>query len=176
MINGKSIFGAFTLAIACFFIWPSIVGSWQEMQALRTAVAEREQLKTKRDEILANVRTEYAKYTATMQSSAGRAFAELVPVKKDVAEIVSAVEDMATTSGIQLAEVRTNAESTKESDQYRTLALVLDMSGTYRSLRAFLGSLEQYVRVLDVRSIDVTSSTNTGTLRFSVHADAYFIQ
>jgi Tfp pilus assembly protein PilO len=176
MINGKSIFGAFALAIACFFVWPSVVGSWQEMQALRDAVDERQQLNTQRNTILANVRTEYAKYTAVLAGSSGLAFAELVPVRKDVAELVSAIQDMATNSGIQVTEIETSEQSAKEGDQYHTLSLTLALSGSYRTLRAFLGNLEQYVRVLNVRSIDASSDTNTGTLKFSVHADTYFIQ
>jgi Tfp pilus assembly protein PilO len=176
MINGKKIFGAFALAIALFFVWPAVFGSWQEMQALRSALAERQDLQTQRATILANVQTAYAKYQSIVNGPSGRTFTQLVPVKKSTAELVSAFQDMANSSGIQLNEVRMNEAAGAGGDQYKTLTLTLDMGGSYPSLRTFLGSLEQYVRVLNVKSIEVNSSPQSSALKFTIIADTYFIE
>ena len=43
-MNAKNMFGAITVAIALFFLWPAVFGSWSEMRALKDALAERTQL------------------------------------------------------------------------------------------------------------------------------------
>lgn len=181
MNSGKKIFGAFALSIALFFVWPGIVGSWQEMSALRVALAERQQLHEERTIILNNAMTAYEKYQSILGSTSGRLFSALVPVKKDSAELVSALQDMAVTTGIQLNEIRMSdalRDTNAANDTYKTMTLTMDMSGSYPSLRAFLSSLEQYVRVLNVQNIDVSAATlqQTGILKFTVTAQTYFIK
>lgn len=177
MTNGKNIFGAFMVAIALFFFWPAVLGSWQEVRALKSGLNEREQLDAKRTEIFSRVAEEYTAYTAAIGGAAGRSFAEVVPIKKDSAELVSAIQDMATSSGITLGELRMNEAKGKDSDQYKTLTLVMSMSGSYRAFRIFVGNLEQYVRVLNINSIDVSSDAGQpGVLKFSINADTYFIR
>lgn len=178
-MNGKKIFGAFTLAAALFFFWPGVVGSWQEMRALRAALDERTVLNDERTKILANAATEYKKYKELLGSSDGRTFISLVPVKKDSAELVSAVQDMASGAGAQLIELRMQEEKNAKESTYKSLALTIELSGSYRSLNAFLSSLEQYVRILNVTGIEASSANTDRTgdaLRFTIQATAYFIK
>ncbi len=175
-MNPKNIFGAFTLAIALFFFWPAVYGSWQEMLALRSGVSERQQLLDARTAILTNADREYTKYQTAISGDAGRNFIQLVPVKKNTAELISAMEDIARSSGVQLSQVQITETKGKENEQYKTLSLSLGMSGSYPSLRSFLSSLEQYVRILNVGSIQVSADKTTGQLEYTVKADAYFIK
>jgi Tfp pilus assembly protein PilO len=175
-MNPKNIFGAFTLAIALFFFWPAVYGSWQEVSALRTAVSERQQLQDQRTTILTNAGQEYAKYRAAIGGDAGQNFIQLVPVKKNTAELVSAVQDIAQTSGLQLTQVQIADAKGKDSDPFKTLSLSLEMTGSYPALRTFLGDLEAYVRILNVQDIQVASDRTSGQLRFAVKADTYFIK
>jgi Tfp pilus assembly protein PilO len=177
MSSGKRIFGAFTVAVALFFFWPAVIGGWAKVQAMRAAVAEREALLAKRTEILANVQTSYQEYQQRLGAADGTKFAAFVPVRKDAAEIVSALQDIATESGAQLGEVRTTEARTKVGEQYKTLTLTIDLEGSYPAMRGFLERMEQYVRLLNVQSIEVAPDTqNSGALRFSITADAHFIQ
>lgn len=175
-MSPKNIFGAFTLAIALFFFWPAVYGSWQEMSALRTALNERKQLLETRTAILATAGQEYSKYQAAISGDTGQNFIQLVPVKKNTAELVSAMQDIAQNSGVQLTQVQIAEAKGKEGDPYKTLSLSLEMSGSYPSLRSFLGSLEQYVRILNVGSIQISADKTTGQLRYSVKADSYFLK
>lgn len=176
-MTGKRIFGAFVVAIALFFAWPAVIGEWQYVSALRAAVAERTDLLAKRTDLLAKIKTAYAEYQSKVSSTDGAKFSALVPVRKDQAELVSALQDMATQAGIQLTEVRVTESQTAASKQYKTLSLTLTLSGTYASLRQFLGSVEQYVRVLNVDSIQTTVDTrNPGQLTFAIRADTYFLK
>lgn len=177
MNNAKRIFGAFVAAVALFFVWPGIVGSWQSVQAWRTARAEREQLLTDRTKILAQVASEYQTYTTTIAGTAGQTFDSLVPVRKDTAELLSAVQDIAQNSGVQVIEFRTSENRAKEGDAYRTLSLNMELTGAYVSMRSFLEGLEQYVRILTVDTIEVNSDARApGTLRFAIRADTYYIK
>ncbi|MCC6934414.1 MAG: type 4a pilus biogenesis protein PilO [Candidatus Yanofskybacteria bacterium] len=177
MTSGKAIFGACTIAIAAFFFWPSVIGSWQEMQALRAARNEREALLKDRTDILARATEQYASYQAALAGEGGRALFSMVPAKKDTAELVSAIQDIAARSGAQIGEIRTADSKGKTSDPYRTLTLTIELSGSYSALRSFLSGLEQYVRVMSVESIEVSTDTRApGSLRFGIRADTYFIQ
>jgi Tfp pilus assembly protein PilO len=177
MSQGRKIFGAFVIAIALFFFWPAVLGTWQEVSMLRASVAEREQLLAKRTEILANIAAEHASYTSKIQAEDGQRFLSLVPVRKDSAELVSAIQDIATGAGITIGEMRMDESKTKANEQFKTLSLTLDMSGTYASLRTFLTNLEAHVRLLNVETIEVSNDLQRpGQLKFAVRADTFFIQ
>ena len=52
-----------------------------------------------------------------------------------------------------------------------------DLSGSYDGMLKFLSSLEQYVRLMNVDTIQATtSSQQPGVLQFSIRADAYFLK
>jgi len=175
-MNRKNIFGAFTLAIALFFFWPAVYGSYQEMRALQTALSERQTLSDSRAAILSKAAEEYKKYQTALGGDVGRNFIQLVPVKKNTAELVSAMEDIAQSSGVQLTQVQITEAKAKEGDPYKTLSLSLEMSGSYPALRSFLTNLEEYVRILNVSSIEISSDETTGQLRYVVKADSYFLK
>lgn len=176
MIDSRKIFGAFIIAIALFFFWPTVIGSWQEASALRAAVAEREDLLAKRQEILTDVTVAYAEYQDKLTEQDNQKFASLIPVRKDTAELISAMQEIADNSGIAINEVQIN-EGKSSSGSFKSFSLNIDMRGSYTSLRSFLEGLEQYVRLLNVNVIQITSDTqNPGRLRFTVRADTYFLQ
>ena len=177
MITGKKIFGAFAVAVALFFFWPAVVGKWQTVSALRRAQAERQDLLRARQEILASAAAAYQEYTTKLDAADGQKFAALVPVRKQQAELISAIQDMAAGSGMTVNEVRISEEAGKGDTRFKALSMSLDMGGTYRALRTFLADLEQYVRLLNVDSIEVSRDTSIpGRLKFSVKASAYFLK
>ncbi len=175
-MNAKNIFGAFCVAIALFFLWPSVFGSWSEMQALRAALAERVTLNDARIAILTKAAAEYVKFQKISTGESGKNLAEVGPVKKEVAEVISAVQDIATTSGLQLSQLQIAQLQGKESDAYHTMTLDIEMAGSYPALRTFLGSLEQYVRILNVSTIQISADQAGAGLKFALKAEAYFIK
>lgn len=177
MSSGKRIFGAFSVAIALFFVWPAIVGGWMRVNAMRAAVAEREEILLKREEILADVQEQYAELFRRTGTQEGQKFSAFVPVKKDAAEVVSALQGIAVESGATLLEVRTSEPRPKSGQQQKVLSLSIDLQGSYASLRGFLAGMEQYVRLVNVQSIEAApDSRQPGLVRFAIEADAYFLQ
>ncbi len=177
MTGGKRIFGAFAVAIALFFFWTAVVGQWQFVSALRGAVAERTDLLTQRQQILQTISDAYTEYQSKVSAADGEKFGELIPVSKDTAGLVSAMQGMAVQAGAQLGEVGIAEAKAATGQQYKTLALTMKLSGTYASLRQFLGAVESYVRVLAVDTIQANADTrNPGLLTFSVAARAFFLK
>lgn len=166
------------VAIALFFFWPAVVGKWQQVSALRQTVAERQDLLQKRQAILANVSSAYKEYQSKLSQADGAKFAALVPLRKDQAELVSALQDIANTSGVTVNEVRVTEDvAAGTSSQFKTLTLNLDLGGSYQSLRTFLTNLESYVRLLNVDTISVSQDARSpGKLQFTIKAAAYFLK
>jgi len=175
-MNAKNIFGAVTVAIALFFVWPGIFGSWAEMRALKAAVVERKALAAERESILKNAADEYANYQTILKGEAGTTFTSLVPTKKDAAELISAAEAIATTSGLQLSKIEIVEPRTQKDAQYATLVLKLELLGQYSGLRSFLADLETYVRILNVKKLDIANDAQSESTRFTIEAETYFIK
>ena len=175
MIDGKKIFGAFAVAVALFFFWPAIVGSWQEVSVMRRALGERQDLLTKRQEILATIATAYREYSSRLASPDGQKFSALVPLHQNEAEIISALQDIATSAGVVLSQVGISPGTNTDATAYKTVSLNLELSGPYEAMRTFLVNVESYVRLLNVTSVDISQATG-GALKFVVKADAYFLK
>lgn len=177
-MNAKNIFGAFCVAIALFFVWPAVFGSWSEMQALKAAVKEREAIVTQRDAILKEAATQYVKYSEIKKSDLATVLASFVPSKKDSAELVSAASSIAVTSGLQLKSLKVAEAATrsKSKEAYETMSLSLELSGPYGGLRTFLNDLESYVRLLNVKKIEIRQAQQGGELIFAIQADTYYIK
>lgn len=177
MTDSRKIFGAFAIGIALFFFWPAVIGTWNQVSALRVAAAERDTLLKKRTDIFAKADAAYAEYQGKLTDQDGKKFAALVPVRKDAAELVSALQEIANGSGISLGQIHVSEGKGNAAEQFNTLSLTIDLSGSYASLRSFLTSVEQYVRLLNVKTISVGSGDrSSATLKFTVRADTYFLK
>lgn len=174
-MNGRRIFGAFTIAAALFAFWPAVVGSWLRVSALRDGVAQREDLLTQRQDILANLAEVSAQYQQQISETSGRNLLAIVPVTKDVAELVSALEGMAARSGVVLNEIQVGEGVVSRDAVAETLTINIEMTGSYGALRTFLDAMEREIRLLNVTDISISGDSVAG-LSFSVAAEAYFIE
>lgn len=176
-MNAKNIFGAICVAIALFFLWPAVFGSWAQVQALKAALAERQDLVAKRTQILKDAATQYAKYQDILKGSQATVFASFVPTKRDAAELVSATSSIASSTGMQLTEIKvTEAQTSKNKDPYTTVGLSLSLSGSYSDLKTFLQNLETYVRILNVKKISIGGGGQGAALKFAIDAETYYIK
>lgn len=178
MMNiGKSIFGSFAVAIALFLFWPLVLGSWNQKEELLTARIEREELLKKRIGALDKINKEYAEYEKVLKGPDGKKFIALVPTKKNAPEIISALQDVSTSSGVEVTEVSINEGKVPASQGYRVLDLVFELKGQYESIRSFLDKLEEYVRILNVDSLEIASDIRIpNQLNVTVRAQAYYLQ
>ena len=173
-MNGKRIFGALTIAAALFAFWPAVIGGWQRVGALRDGVAQREELLAQRKAILANLAKVSAEYQEQSAQEGGRNLLAIVPVRKDVAELVSAVQAMSSRTGVSISELKITEAASQKDAVAKMLSIGVELSGSYGAMRDFLDAMEKEVRLLNVSEISV-SDDPAGALRFSITADAYFI-
>ena len=176
-MTAKNLFGAFSVAIALFLLWPAVVTSWSEKNALQAALAEQQQILDVRTSIFDSFKKELAKYQKIQNSPEGKNFFELVPAKKNTAELVSAAQTIAENSGIQITamQVGNSTESNKDDTRpYNKLIIVIEGLGGYPSLRAFLSNLESYVRIFNVDSLLIGLGRDKGVISFKLQATTYF--
>ncbi len=176
-MNAKNIFGAFSIAIALFFLWPAVFSSWSEVRALKESLAAHQDALKERTDILDKASSEFIKYQAVLQGANGKKYFELVPAKKNTAELLSATQSIAANAGIQVTTIQfgeTPSTNKKTVESYETMTMTLEGTGSYSALRSFLDNLESYVRILDVQSIELGQARQEGTLNLKVQASAYF--
>lgn len=178
MINiGKNIFGSIVVAIGLFLFWPLVLGSWDRLALLQEAKAEREEILQRRIGTLSKVDTEYAQYAKLIASPEGKKFIALVPLKKNVPEILSAVSDVSASSGVEVREIAVSEGKATKAQGYGVLQLSLEVSGQYEGVRSFLDRLEAYVRILNVDSLEIASDPrNASVLNVIVRAQTYYIK
>jgi Tfp pilus assembly protein PilO len=174
-MTGKRMFGALTIAAALFALWPAVFGGWAKVNALRDGVSEREELLSQRRTILANVAKVYEEYQAQTAQEDGRNLLAIVPVKKDSAELVSALQAMASQTGVRINELKVSEPTAAgRGEATKVLNIGVDLTGAYSAMRAFLDAMEQEMRLLNVSDITVADDP-AGALRFSITAETYFI-
>ena len=101
----------------------------------------------------------------------------IVPSKKDVAELISAIDRISTISGMQLAQINIQPQPDTPTDPFNGMTVNADVSGEFGSVRTFLENLEQNIRLLDVETVQLSPSSeaSTSALKMSIQAKSYFL-
>lgn len=121
---------------------------------------------------------------------------DILPVDQQVPEVLFTLEKIATKNGLALTdftprlreeqrEVITNPEtgetSVRVANQYRTVQLDFNLTGSYDQVKQFVLDLQNNIRPIDIQSISINGGgelqRESGTpspLRFSVTAHTYF--
>ena len=103
----------------------------------------------------------------------------IVPSKKSVAEVLSAIDNISIKNGIELfsSAIISQKISDTEFNPYNLLSLEIGLSGSYPGLANFLKSFERNLRLVDITSVDGTAGLgNTSVLNFVVKGNAYYLK
>lgn len=174
--NSKAFIGVSIVAVALFAGWALLGGQYRMVGVLKAAIAERDSIITERDEIMKNVDALYTQYDGRRQDI--ERFSFVVPDGGGVAEIISALDAIATRTGMQMTGVSVQGSSIGgEKQTSGALTIPVQLLGSYISFAAFLEGVEQNLRLLDVVSISISSDpTNPQLLRFDLQMTAYLVQ
>lgn len=177
-MGARNIFGAFVVAAALFSFWPFVVGRYQQVGALRQALAERQALVDERQQALDNFASELDRYQTQLSGDDQDKFAAMVPQNKSTAELLSALDALANSSGIRLLEASINEPTARRgaTSAATMLQLAISLEGRYQNFKTFLSQLEQSVRLFDVQQLQITESTSPEELVIDVQANAYFLR
>ena len=173
----KNYIGAGLIAIAIVLFWTLALPFYNRASDLDAAIKEREDLLKSRNTIMANIKdlnTEYQKRIPEIAK-----LSAIVPPKKSVAEVLSAIDDISIKNGIELLSSAIIGQKASDSDlnSYSLLTLEMALSGSYPGLTNFLRAFERNLRLVDITSIDATAGLgNTSTLNFVVKGNAYYLK
>ena len=173
----KNYIGAGLIAIAIVLFWALALPFYNGISDLDAAVKEREDLLNSRTAIITNIKNLNKEYQKRIPEIAK--LSAIVPSKKSIAEVLSAINDVSAKNGVQLSSSAMMGQKTSATDTvpYNLLSLEMELSGSYPGLTNFLKSLERNLRLVDITSVDAATSFGTiSTLNFNVKGNAYYLK
>ncbi len=165
------------MAAAIVMFWTLALPFYNGISDLDAAIKEREDLLESRNAIIINIRGLNKEYQKRIPEIAK--LSAIVPSKKSVAEILSAITDISSKNGIELfsSAMTSQVSSDTGTNPYNILSLELSVNGSYSGLTNFLKALEKNLRLVDIISIDASASTvNTSVLTFTIKGNAYYLK
>ena len=173
----KNYIGAGLIALALIGAWGWILPEYNKISELNVALEERQELYDSRSAIIKRIQDlnkEYQQKAADVTK-----ISSVLPNKKSLAEIVSAVDKLSAQSGLQLVSATIAGKpSNGQAGSYNFLPVEITMSGGYPGLISFLQSAEKNLRIIDFISIDaaVGLADNSALLNFSMKGNAYYLK
>lgn len=175
-MNTRNLIGAFMVAGALFAVFPFAFGKYQEVQAFREALTERELLVQDRQVALDNFNEELGRYREQLTGGVADKFAAMVPIERSTAELVSSLDAIARESGMVLGQVSLDSDSKVRGAVTNVTVLNLEAVGTYESFLRFIAAVEQSVRIMDIQTLEIASAQDGATMQFTLTARAYFLR
>jgi Tfp pilus assembly protein PilO len=173
----RNYIGAGLIAIAIIIFWALIFPFYNEVSDLDSAIRDREDLLKSRDTIINNTKELSKEYQKRIPEIAK--LSAIVPSKKSVAEVLSAIDVLSLKNGMQLSSSAIISPNNSDSTAglYNLLSVEIGLSGSYPALVSFLQALEKNLRLIDITSIDAAAGLgNTSTLNFVVKGNAYYLK
>lgn len=173
----KNYIGSGLIAIAIILFWSLAFPFYHAVSDLDIAIKEREDLLASRTAIVTNIKELNKEYQKRIPEITK--LSAIVPAKKSIAEVLSAVSDVSSKNGLQLISSAIIGQKTYDGDvsPYNLLSLDIALNGSYSSLTNFLKAFERSLRLVDITSLDVTSDLgDTNSLGFFVKGTAYYLK
>ncbi len=173
----KNYIGAGLIAIAIVLFWALALPLYDAVSDLSTAIQERNDLLASRNTIITNINNlnkEYQKRITEITK-----LSAIVPAKKSIAEVLSAIDNMATKNGIQLisSTIAGQKNSGTDNSPYNILSMDMSLVGSYPGLTNVLNAFERNLRIMDITSVDAAAvSGNNTSLNFTVKGNAYYLK
>jgi len=173
----KKYIGAALIALSFFSAWAWALPEYNRIANLQTAISERKDLYDLRKntvEKIGNLNKEYQERSADIAK-----ISALLPNKKSLPEVVSAIEKISTQSGLQLSgATMTGQPSSDTTSIYNVMPMDITLSGQYPSLVTMIKSIEKNLRLIDIKSIDAAAGSidRPDLLNISIKGEAYYLK
>ncbi len=175
MNQAKIYFGTILVALAGLLFWVLAVPTYDEIADMRAALADR-------SAILVNRAATIAKINALSKQLADRAadlqrFSNVLPAKRSAAELVSALQALASQNGVVLNTLNMPGGQSQTSAPYYNQIMDMNVSGSYPAFRSFLSALNRNIRIIDILTLDAAPVGGSDTvISFHIRANAYFLK
>lgn len=175
MTTSRAYIGASLISIAGLLFWVLVMPAYDTIGNQRDALAERILILEKRAQIMANIdqlTKEYSSRAADIER-----FSSIVPARKSIPEIISAIQALATNNGLQLSTIALGNNTSADKNPYQSQLIDLNLSGSYPAFKSFLLALERNIRLIDIYSIDASpASDNSPIISFRLKGNAYYLK
>ena len=137
------------------------------------ALANSKELQAQRDALL-------QKYNAMDKADLDK-LSKLLPDNIDNIRLIIDIDNMAKTYGMRIRNFKTDTDSKtdtigKDNARYGTLTLTFTTTASYNTFLAFLHTLEQSLRIIDVTAIQFASSDTNQLYDYNVTVKTYWLK
>jgi len=177
MITNKNYIGAGLVALAIIGAWGWTLPEYNKISELKLAINERKELYDSRSAIIQkikNLNTEYQQRSVDITR-----ISSVLPDKKSLAEMVSAIDKLSSQNGLQLINATVVGKpSDNQALDYNFLPIEISLNGSYPAFTGFLQSAEKNLRIIDITSMDASANSidNPDLLNFSIKGNAYYLK
>jgi len=166
-----------TLAIAYMFIYPSvgeISALTAEKQKYTDTLAMISNIENKKNELL----TKFNNISAADRKD----IETILPNSLDFVNLISQIDSVAAKYGISIDKVSSKETGTSDksgettsSQSYQSAIIEFSFDATYEKFNIFLNDLEKSLRILDIKSIKLTTKDN-GIYTYNVQFQTYWLK
>lgn len=176
----KKLLASILFSIALFLGFGLVLSKYDQVEALKLALAEREVISEARKKAFANV-SNFEQETLRYQTDVSR-MGIFLPEKQKNDEILSAIYSAGIESGIELGNVSLGTSQVIEGKKITATPIAIEGFVSYQGLTRFLTSLESSLRVFDISELSVSNNaggngflSNNG-LTASIKLKVYHLQ
>ncbi len=169
------------IAIIIFFVWQYFLPTFDTVSALR-AEAKTWQAKLDDTQNLSRKLAELKKKYVSLASEVDRVN-QAITEQQDLPGLLVQLENLASQNGLILNNIafgdsndQKNKKPASLAAGVKTLSIDLSLNGSQNSLKAFLGSIESNLRIMDVSAISFNEpdASVTSGQDFSLSLSAYY--
>jgi Tfp pilus assembly protein PilO len=174
-VSTKNYIGAGMAAVALFLFWTYDFATYRQIPFYDEAIDKRQQLVEERRAILEKIQSLDREYQQRAENI--KQFALIVPTKKNIEEIIFALDVIAIQSGLFMDKLTVQTDEPKQLSELNLVFISLEGSGIYPAILNFLGNIEQHWRIVDVDELDITRPAGSQeNLTVKLKASAYFLK
>lgn len=150
----KNLVGVIIISIAIFMCFYFVLPSYDKIQLFKAAVESRQSLLDSRSQTMNNLEKLKTYYDENKEHI--DKISIIIPSKKHVPELISALESLSLSTGLALTNLDiTEGANSDENPSIKNLLVSTKMAGSYDSYKNFLTSIETSQRLVDVESSKV---------------------
>lgn len=149
----KNLIAAILIAISCYLAWTEIWPDYAVTSFLKERIEEKNVIVLTKAELVQKV--EALRNEMGAKYSEFQRLALVLPEEVDLSEIITALESIATSSGVNLPEVELGSVKNKDGEKIGEVSFKSNFRGTYQQLLTFFGYMERNIRLFDVSTFNI---------------------
>ena len=176
----KNIIGSVFISIAALTFWVFILPGYEMQSYLKSSIEVRSSALDSKSKLIQKVADLNKEYQSKFNEL--KRLSLVIPSEKNIAEIITSIEDISSQSGINLSDFTISGGSNSSNTKpYGVVSLGLSFSGNYESVLNLLAHIERHIRLIDATSLSVNVKVAASTesqivLEASLKANMYYLE